>query len=97
MAIQQILIVIFALAVNVTAFILFAVDKRRAIRHRWRIRERTLLLAALAGGGAGSLAAMLFLRHKTRKPLFYLTVPVLSLLQLILFLILYIRAGIMPL
>lgn len=62
--------------VNLIAFILYGVDKWKAKRDRWRIRERTLLLWAAAGGGAGALLGMKLWRHKTRKPVFIFVVPV---------------------
>lgn len=83
----------YYLAVNLLAFILFAADKRRAVRHAWRIREHTLLLTALAGGGIGSLAAMFLFHHKTRKVKFILSVPLFALLHLLLATVLYLRAG----
>lgn len=68
-------------AVNAAAFILFGADKLRAVRKKRRIRERTLMITAAAGGSAGALAAMLAFHHKTRKPLFAFGVPVLLVLQ----------------
>ena len=73
--------ILYLAAVNLTGFCLFSLDKRRAVRGRWRIPERTLLLSALAGGSVGALAAMLLFHHKTRKPKFYLGVPACLLLH----------------
>lgn len=73
--------ILFLAAVNLWAFLLYGEDKRRARKGRFRIRERTLLLAACAGGATGSLAGMVFFRHKIRKPGFFLTVPFFFLLQ----------------
>ena len=47
---MKILLTIYA-AINLIAFILFGVDKRRAIRHSWRISEACLLLSAAMFGG----------------------------------------------
>lgn len=81
----QLFLLFFFTAVNLSAFILFFIDKRRAIRDRWRISERTLLFMAFCGGSAGALLAMYLFHHKTRKAKFFVTVPLLLLLQILLF------------
>lgn len=68
-------------AINVLAYALFAWDKRQARRHGRRVRERTLLLVAAAGGAAGAWAGMRQWRHKTRHLRFRLLVPLLLALQ----------------
>lgn len=80
----QLFLLFFCIAVNLTAFILFFIDKRRAIRDRWRISERTLLLTAFCGGSAGALFAMYRFHHKTRKAKFSVTVPLLLILHILL-------------
>lgn len=67
--------------INMTAFLLFWADKRRAVRQKWRIPERTLLLSAFLGGGAGALLAMQICHHKTKKKRFTILVPVFFLLH----------------
>ncbi len=52
---------------SVVAFNAYAIDKTRARRGRWRIRESTLHLLALFGGFIGSLAGQRVFRHKYRK------------------------------
>jgi uncharacterized membrane protein YsdA (DUF1294 family) len=61
---------------NLTAFLLYGEDKKRARLHKWRISERTLLGLALIGGSAGAWAGMYLFRHKTRKMKFVIGVPV---------------------
>ena len=53
-------------------FVLFMVDKDRAIRHDYRIPEKVLLWASLLGGWPGGLIAMKVCHHKTRKVQFLL-------------------------
>lgn len=71
------------LTVNLCAFVLMGVDKRRAGRGRRRVRERTLLLFALLGGGLGGTLGMLLFHHKTRKWYFAYGLPLLAVAQLI--------------
>ena len=75
--------------VNLIAFVLMGIDKRRARRGMWRIPEATLILSAVIGGGVGVLAGMLLFRHKTRKPRFAVGVPVILAMQIAFFLILF--------
>lgn len=67
-------------AAGLLSFLLFGVDKARAKHGAWRIPERVLLLSAFAGGAPGALLGMLLFRHKTRKPLFRILVPLATLL-----------------
>jgi uncharacterized membrane protein YsdA (DUF1294 family) len=69
------------LLVNLSAFLCFGYDKRRAVNERWRIPERRLLWLALLGP-FGALVGMRVFRHKTRKALFKL-VPLFALLHLL--------------
>lgn len=57
----------YALGINLLAFALFGIDKRRAEAGAWRIRESTLIGVAMAGGWIGANAAQRHFRHKTRK------------------------------
>ena len=49
-------VVIYIAAVNLISFLLMGIDKRKAIKHAWRIPEATLFLFALVGGSIGSIA-----------------------------------------
>jgi len=94
MSVLQMILLIYVVLANLTAFILYGIDKRRAIRNKWRIPEKNLLLAAFFGGALGALWGMILFHHKTKKAKFYLTVPVLFVLQVVLFSWLFWRLGI---
>jgi uncharacterized membrane protein YsdA (DUF1294 family) len=61
------------------------VDKIRAKRGEWRIKEATLWWLAIVGGALGGFAGMRVYRHKTKHTSFKIGFPVISILQLILF------------
>ena len=77
----------YLIAINVAAFLCFAADKHRAVHKRWRIKEMTLMGLCIAGGSAGGLAGMYVFRHKTRKPLFFIGVPLVLILQTVLWIV----------
>ena len=54
------------LAVNVINFCLYGIDKRKAVKDKMRISERTLLLWSVAAP-FGGLAGMRCFHHKTKK------------------------------
>lgn len=71
----------YLILINLVTFFMYGIDKRNAVRHRWRIRVSILLGMAFAGGSAGALAGMYFFHHKTRKVLFKVGVPVMLAVQ----------------
>lgn len=73
--------ILYLILINAAAFGLYGMDKKRARERKWRIPEKVLLGMAAAGGGAGALAGMSFFHHKTRKPVFYIGVPLILLLE----------------
>ena len=52
---------------NIVTFSLYAIDKRRAIKGKWRISEKTLLVSTALCGGIGAVIAAHIYHHKTRK------------------------------
>ena len=71
----------YLLLVNAAGFLIMCLDKLLARKQTRRVPERTLLLFAALGGSLGSLLGMMLAHHKTRKPKFYITVPLLLALQ----------------
>lgn len=72
--------------VNALALLFMCLDKQLAKLHKRRIPEAVLLGTALSGGSVGILLGMALFHHKTRKPKFYITVPLMLAVQLFLLL-----------
>lgn len=74
---------VYLLIVNLIGFAQMGIDKRRSIRHRWRIPEAQLFLVAVTGGSIGSLLGMYTFRHKTKHKTFVIGMPLILVLQLV--------------
>ena len=68
-------IIFYYVVVNLVAFIMYGIDKSRAIKKDWRISEKSLILVSVAGGAFGALLGMHVFRHKTRHIKFQLIIP----------------------
>ena len=69
-------------AVNLWAFCLMGFDKGRSRRKGTRrVRERTLFLSALLGGGLGAFLGMWTFRHKTKHWYFVAGIPLIALAE----------------
>jgi uncharacterized membrane protein YsdA (DUF1294 family) len=66
---------------NLTVFLIYGADKRRAVKDKWRIPEKTLMLLALFFGATGAFAGMRVFRHKTQHKKFTIGLPLLMLLN----------------
>ena len=73
---------ICVLAINFLTFLLFGIDKWRAVHSKRRISEFALLLFCFLGGSFGALMGMYLFRHKTKKRKFKVVVPLLFIFQL---------------
>ena len=80
---------------SIITFILYAIDKKRAIKNKWRIKEATLLLSSFLLGSIGGLIGMYGLRHKTQH-WYFVVVNFLSLIiHIILCVVIYNKIGVM--
>ena len=75
---------LYLLLVNVAAFLVMGLDKRRAKRDKWRISEKALFLPAVLGGALGGVLGMRTFRHKTQHWDFRFGFPLLLVLQVVL-------------
>ena len=78
------ILAIYMIFINIFALSIYGIDKGLAINEKQRIPERSLILVAVFGGAFGALFGMLIFRHKTKKPKFAITVPLLFICYLLL-------------
>jgi len=57
--------------VNILSFIMYGLDKKKAIKKESRISEFQLLFISLLGGSIGSIIGMKVFHHKTLKWYFW--------------------------
>ena len=72
---------LYGILVNILGFFFMFLDKRKAIKNKWRIPEKTLFLLALLGGSLGTTLGMHTFRHKTKHWYFRLGMPLILIIQ----------------
>ena len=70
-----VIILIIYIIWNVVTFAQMGLDKLFAVKDKWRIRERTLLICAFLMGGVGSIIGSVVFHHKTKKAKFVIGLP----------------------
>ncbi|MCI8282194.1 MAG: DUF1294 domain-containing protein [Lachnospiraceae bacterium] len=83
---------VYLLIMNLVSFCMMYADKQRAIRHKWRISEKTLFLSAIFGGSLGGILGMRIFRHKTRHWYFVWGLPFILAVQILILLVLWYAA-----
>ena len=78
-------IIIYLLVINVLGFFAMGFDKWKAKRGKWRIPEDSLFMFTILGGGIGTIAGIYTFRHKTKKLKFTVGMPLLLILEILLF------------
>ncbi len=74
---------IYLIVINAVAFLMYGIDKEKARKGKWRIKEKDLILVAMIGGSIGAFFGMHFFHHKTRHWYFRYGIPVIMILQII--------------
>ena len=59
---------------NLFVFILFGIDKQKALKNKWRISELSLIICSLLCGGIGAWLGRKVFNHKTKKTKFKLVI-----------------------
>ena len=71
----------YFLVMNILGVLVMAVDKRSAVKKKWRIPEKQLFLVSLLGGSIGTLTGMYLFRHKTKHWYFVVGMPLILIIQ----------------
>lgn len=72
---------IYLLIMSLIGYISMWSDKKKAIKGKYRIPEKTLFLIAILGGSIGSILGMQKFRHKTKHWYFKYGMPLILIAQ----------------
>jgi uncharacterized membrane protein YsdA (DUF1294 family) len=78
-------ILMYLIFINSIGFLLMGWDKWKARLQKWRVQEKKLWLVAFLGGAIGATVGMYLFRHKTKHATFRYGLPILSVVEGILF------------
>ncbi len=76
-------VVSYLIIINFISFILVAIDKRKAIKNKYRISEKIFFIFSFIGGSLGTLLGMFQFHHKTKKLKFLIGIPILLLFNIL--------------
>ena len=76
------IVLIYLAVTNVVTFFMYGIDKWKAKKSKWRIRETALLGLAVLGGSVGAWLGMKVWHHKTLHKKFRYGVPAIIIIQL---------------
>ena len=85
MSTYQIVITCIFVAMSVLGFTVMGIDKSKAKKGQWRIKEAVLFAFAILGGAVGSMLGMYIFRHKTKHWYFAVFFPFLALVDIALY------------
>lgn len=86
-------LIAYLIVINVVTLVAFLMDKLKAVEHKCRTREFTLLMLAFIGGALGGLIGMKLARHKINSNTFKFSMPVMLVLNIVVIAFL-VQAGI---
>lgn len=75
--------IIYIIVINIISFVAMGIDKRRAVKNKWRISEKALFLFVVLGGGIGGTIGMYMFHHKTKHWYFALGFPLIAIIEYI--------------
>ena len=81
--ILKMILIVYLVIVNIVAFSLMGIDKRKAIKNKYRIPEKVLFMSAILLGSIGANVGMQVFRHKTKHMSFVIGMPAIFIMQVV--------------
>lgn len=75
MNILKYILTLYLVVINIAAFAMMGIDKKRAKKHKWRIPETRLFASALMGGGLGAVTGSIFSAQDKALDILWLECP----------------------
>ena len=76
------IIAYYLIIINIVTFLVYGIDKWKARKAMWRVREASLFMLAVLGGSIGAWLGMKVWHHKTQHKKFKYGVPLIILAQI---------------
>lgn len=73
----------YFLIINIITLLTMYIDKSKAKKGKWRIKESTLFILVLLGGGIGGILGMQLFKHKTKKLKFVIGFPLVLIFEIL--------------
>ena len=83
------IVLIYLAIMTVVGLIIMKVDKVKAQKQAWRVKEATLFLVSAIGGSLGTWAGMYIFRHKTKHWYFVVGMPAIFIIHVVLLVFLF--------
>ena len=79
---KYIIIISYLVIMNIFGIAVMGIDKSKAKRGAWRIKEATLFGVSIIGSSIGTLLGMYMFRHKTKHIYFVIGMPLILILHI---------------
>lgn len=81
----------YLVVMTIVGLIIMKVDKVKAEKKAWRVKEATLFLISAIGGSLGTWAGMYIFRHKTKHWYFVIGMPLIFFVHVTLIVFLFVK------
>ena len=85
------LLIAYLLIINIVSFAMMGIDKHKAVKGKRRISERALFISVILGGSLGGIYGIYAFRHKTLRKKFTIGFPLILVLQVAIFVFIYMK------